>query len=215
MPFQRSDSVIFSLPFDAAARGENVIKKPRKTQGKSVVKGAMMQAYWLSWIAFPLLFLCLAMMPSAFDGQDNSLAKRHREKAGLWDYRVVASYPHDRNAFTQGLAYDGRFFYEGTGLYGRSTLREVTPASGKIVRMISLSSSYFGEGVTVCGKRLIQLTLKSRTGFVYEKDSFLRTGVFSYSYEGWGITNGNGELIVSDGTDALHFLNPENFREKK
>ena len=81
--------------------------------------------------------------------------------------------------------------------------------------MISLPSSYFGEGVAVSGNRLIQLTWTSRTGFVYDKDSLTLIGKFSYDHEGWGITNGHGELIVSDGTDTLRFLNPENFQEKR
>lgn len=161
-----------------------------------------------------LLWLLLLPVVSVA-GQDESPEKRIQGGANFYNYCVVRSYPHDRGAFTQGLAYDGGFFYEGTGLYGRSTLRRVKPDSGKIIKMVSLSSSYFGEGVAIFGNRVMQLTWLSQTGFVYDKGSLKLIGKFSYDYEGWGMTSGNGELIVSDGTDTLHFLNPENFRETK
>jgi glutamine cyclotransferase len=175
----------------------------------------IVHVYSFKKVVFQFLLLCLLLIPSVSAGQDENLAKRNPGAAGFFVYRVVASYPHDRDAFTQGLVCDGGFFYEGTGLYGRSTLRKVKPDSGKMIKMISLPSSYFGEGVAISGNRLIQLTWKSWTGLVYDKDSFTLIGKFSYDHEGWGITNGHGELIVSDGTDTLRFLNPKNFREKR
>jgi glutamine cyclotransferase len=131
----------------------------------------------------------------------------------LYNYRVIRSYPHDRQAFTQGLVYEGGFFYEGTGLHGRSSLRKVDPASGRILKEIRLEPSHFGEGVTVLGDRIVQLTWLSHVGFVYNKTSFSLLKTFTYPQEGWGITHDGKRLIMSDGTSVLHFLDTKDFRE--
>ena len=159
--------------------------------------------------------MCLLFLPVISIAGQKNLDRGVQGGANFYNYSIVRTYPHDREAFTQGLAYDAGFFYEGTGLYGRSTLRRVKPDSGKIMKMIRLSSSYFGEGVAVLGNRVVQLTWLSRTGFVYDKGSLKRVGTFSYNYEGWGVTSTDSELIISDGTDTLHFLNPENFQETR
>jgi len=125
---------------------------------------------------------------------------------------LVHTYPHDPAAFTQGLVFEAGFFFEGTGLNGRSSLRKVTPASGKIVQQRSLPHRYFGEGVTVTGNRLIQLTWRSNRGFVYDKQTFQQIDTFHWPSEGWGITANDAYLIVSDGTDRLFFLDPETFK---
>jgi glutaminyl-peptide cyclotransferase len=127
--------------------------------------------------------------------------------------RVVQSFPHDRQAFTQGLAYEDGFFYEGTGLQGQSTLRRVDPVTGFVLQEIKLSPSYFGEGITVWGDRIVQLTWKSKMGFVYDKSSFRLLTSFAYPGEGWGITQDGRRLIMSDGTSVLRFLDPKDFRE--
>jgi glutaminyl-peptide cyclotransferase len=183
---------------------------------KPMTDRIIVRIYTFKMMALQAALLWLLFLPAvSLAGQDKSFDKRTPGGPNFYNYCVVRSYPHDRGAFTQGLAYDGNFFYEGTGLYGRSTLRMVKPDSGKIIKMISLSSSYFGEGVAISGNRVMQLTWLSRTGFVYDKSSLKMIGKFSYDYEGWGITSRNGELIVSDGTDTLHFLNPGNFRETR
>ena len=128
-------------------------------------------------------------------------------------YRVIRSYPHDRQAFTQGLVYEGGFFYEGTGLHGRSSLRKVDPVSGRILKEIRLEPSHFGEGITVFGDRIVQLTWLSHMGFVYDKTSFRLLKTFAYPQEGWGVTHDGERLIMSDGTSVLHFLDPNDFRE--
>ena len=128
-------------------------------------------------------------------------------------YRVIRSYPHDRQAFTQGLVYDRGFFYEGTGLHGRSSLRKVDPVSGRILKEIRLEPSHFGEGITVFGDRIVQLTWLSHIGFVYDKTSFRLLKTFTYPQEGWGVTHDGERLIMSDGTSVLHFLDPKDFRE--
>jgi glutamine cyclotransferase len=129
----------------------------------------------------------------------------------VYGYEVVNAYPHDRAAFTQGLVFDNGILYEGTGLYGKSTLRKVDLETGDVQQSHELPPRYFGEGITVLGDRLIQLTWKSRTGFTYDRGSFKLTGDFAYATEGWGITHDGERLIMSDGTSTLYFLDPETF----
>ena len=135
------------------------------------------------------------------------------EGAPSYGYRVVRSHPHDRQAFTQGLAYDGGFLYEGTGLHGRSTLRRVDLASGRVLKEIQLDPALFGEGVAVFGERIVQLTWQSRVGFVYDKSSFRLLDTFNYPHEGWGIAHDGKRLLLSDGTSVVRFLDPKDFRE--
>jgi glutamine cyclotransferase len=130
-----------------------------------------------------------------------------------YSYQIVNVYPHDRGAFTQGLVYEDGVFYEGTGLRGESSLRRVRPETGEVLQLYSLPARYFGEGITIWGERIIQLTWKAGMGFVYDKDSFELLGAFSYPTEGWGITHDGTRLIMSDGTSVLHFWDPETFEE--
>jgi len=134
-------------------------------------------------------------------------------KMPRYQYRVIRSYPHDKQAFTQGLVYADGFFYEGTGLHGLSSLRKVEVASGRVLKEIRLEPSYFGEGITIFGDRIVQITWQSHVGFVYDKKSFLLLKRFTYPHEGWGITHDGKRLIMSDGTSVLHVLDPNDFRE--
>ena len=128
-----------------------------------------------------------------------------------YTYRVVNAFPHDPKAFTQGLAFENGFFYEGTGLRGESSLREVVAETGAVARMAPLDSTYFGEGIAIIGDRIIQLTWRSHLGFVYEKSTFKRTGQFTYPTEGWGLAYDGDRLIMSDGSSYLYFLDPATF----
>lgn len=130
----------------------------------------------------------------------------------VYTYKVVHTYPHDRGAYTQGLVFDSGFLYEGTGLPGQSTLRRVELETGTVLKSRALSAQHFGEGVTVCGDRIIQLTWRSQVGFVYDEDSFELWREFTYPTEGWGITYDGQRLIMSDGSSRLYFLDPENFQ---
>jgi len=127
----------------------------------------------------------------------------------IYTYKIVNTYAHDRNAFTQGLAFDNGFLYEGTGQYGNSSLRKVDLATGDILQTRRLPADYFGEGITVYDDIIVQLTWKSHMGFLYDKNSFNLLRQFSYPTEGWGIAYDGERLIMSDGTSRLHFLNPE------
>jgi glutamine cyclotransferase len=128
-------------------------------------------------------------------------------------YRVIQAYPHDAQAFTQGLVYVDGHLYESTGLNGQSTLREDDLETGRVVKEISVSSRYFAEGLTNWGNTLIQLTWKAHVAFVYDRASFRLLRTIQYPWEGWGLTQDGRHLILSDGSDTLHFLNPESFAE--
>lgn len=128
-------------------------------------------------------------------------------------FRVVETFPHDRKAFTQGLAYENGFLYEGTGLNGASTLRKVEINTGTVLQSISLPDEYFGEGITLWKDTIVQLTWQSRKGFVYDKATFQKLREFEYPTEGWGLTHDGAHLIMSDGTASLYFLDPDAFVE--
>ena len=128
-------------------------------------------------------------------------------------YSVVATYPHDPNAFTQGLVYAGGTLYESTGLYGRSSVRRVDLKSGKPELIRPLGRQYFGEGLTAFGHRLIQLTWRAGTAFVYTLGDLRLVGEFRYATRGWGLTHDGEHLIMSDGSANLIFLDPDRFTE--
>jgi glutamine cyclotransferase len=129
-----------------------------------------------------------------------------------YTYRVVKEYPHDPAAYTQGLQYVDGWIYEGTGNYGTSSLRRVELESGKVEKIRNLDQSLFGEGITVFGERIYQLTYKSQVGFIYDKSSFEEIQkVYYQNQEGWGLTHNGKELIMSDGTHVIYFLDPEMF----
>ena len=142
-------------------------------------------------------------------------AETEKSPPGEVDFRVVGSFPHDPTSFTQGLVYRDGFLYESAGLYGRSSIRKTDPATGKILLLKKLPERFFAEGMTIMGPRAYQLTWKSKKGFIYAKDTLRREGDFSYSTEGWGLTDDGESLIMSDGTDTLRFLSPRDFSVKK
>ena len=128
-------------------------------------------------------------------------------------YEILKTYPHDRNAFTQGLViYEGAL-YESTGLRGHSSLRKVDLKTGKVLKEHDIADTYFGEGIAVDGNRIVQLTWQSHKGFVYDRNTFNPIKSFSYPTEGWGITFDGRNFIMSDGSATLYFLDPESFGE--
>ena len=128
-------------------------------------------------------------------------------------YKVVKSYPHDPEAFTQGLFFHDGYLYEGTGLRGRSSIRKVELETGKVVQAVQLPDEFFGEGITIWGDRLIGITWQEQTAFVLDLKTFKLWRKFNYAGEGWGITHSERELIMSDGTAELRFLDPLTFKE--
>jgi glutamine cyclotransferase len=125
--------------------------------------------------------------------------------------QVVHTWPHDADAFTEGLFFRNGDLFESTGLNGHSNVRESRLTDGKVLKEIVVPSAYFGEGIVAIGSKLYQVTWKTETGFIYDADTFARLGEFKYSGEGWGLTTDGKLLILSDGTSHLRFLDPANF----
>jgi glutamine cyclotransferase len=132
----------------------------------------------------------------------------------LYKVRILKEYPHDPEAFTQGLIFSKGFLYESTGLNGRSSLRQVELETGRVVRKYDLPCRYFAEGLALWNRSLIQLTWRSGKGFVYNLRSFSVEREFNYSGEGWGLTQDGKALIMSNGTAELIFLDPETLARK-
>jgi glutamine cyclotransferase len=128
-------------------------------------------------------------------------------------YVVVNTYPHDPEAFTQGLLYRDGFLFESTGLRGESTLRKVALETGEVVKEQALDARYFGEGLAFSRNRLIQLTWQAGLGFVYDPETFQVQRTFDYVGEGWGLTASDTHVILSDGSPLLRFFDPETFAE--
>lgn len=135
----------------------------------------------------------------------------------IYGYEIINTFPHDKKAYTQGLEYKNGFLYESTGRRGQSSLRKVAIKTGKIVQQVNLESSYFGEGITIVDNKIIWLTWQSSKGFIYNLDTFKLEGEFEYneSKEGWGLTKNETELIKSDGTHKIWFLDKNTQKEKR
>ena len=169
---------------------------------------------WRSTIA-TVLVGCATLAGAAAGVQQKAPRPAAAAPAPVHGFSVVRSYPHDREAFTQGLEYVDGMLYESTGLNGRSGIRKVNLATGEVLQVKSLDAAYFGEGITVWKNRIIQLTWQSGLGFVYDRQTFQQQRTFKYSGEGWGLTHDETRLIMSDGSDSgtLRLLDPETLRQ--
>jgi len=128
-----------------------------------------------------------------------------------YGFKVINTYPHDKEAFTQGLFFSKGVLFEGTGQQTGSTLREVELTTGKVIRQLNLSPELFGEGITLYKDRIFQVTWQSKVGFVYEKETFRQINKIYYQSEGWGLTTLKDQIVMSDGTNVLYFFDPETF----
>ncbi|MBY0490166.1 MAG: glutaminyl-peptide cyclotransferase [Gemmatimonadaceae bacterium] len=147
---------------------------------------------------------------AARDSADSAIATP-AARTPTYTYEVVASYPHDTKAFTEGLLWhDGKLF-ESTGVEGTSWIREVELTSGKVVRQFDLERPHFGEGIVILGNTLFQLTYKSGKAFTYDWKTFTRQATFGYDGEGWALTTDGKELIMSNGTPSVVFRDPRTF----
>jgi glutaminyl-peptide cyclotransferase len=164
-------------------------------------------------ISMAILLAFIVFAPMSFGAEEKDANHIDEGLVPVYGYNIINIYPHDKAAYTQGLVYDGQDLYEGTGLYGNSTLRQVELETGKVLKLYRMPANYFGEGVTIWKDHLIQLTWKSLKGFVYNKSDFKQIGDFYYQREGWGITNDGQRLIMSDGSDTLYFMNPDTFED--
>lgn len=154
--------------------------------------------------------LALLLLGVAAVGQSTVRASEYRPK--LYGFRVVRVFPHDSNAFTQGLIYLNGRLYESTGLHGRSSLRMVDLQTGVVLKQLNLSAELFGEGLANWKDTLVQLTWMAHTGFVYDRKTFRLLRTFQYDGEGWGLTQDGVHLILSDGSASLRFLDPRTFQ---
>lgn len=137
-------------------------------------------------------------------------ATAQRQPAPVQGYKLVATYPHDPTAFTQGLVFADGQLYESTGLNGESSVRRVEIASGKVLQQITVPEEYFAEGLALVGDDLLQLTWQHQRGFVYDRKTFAQRRTFAYKGEGWGIAyDATGGLVMSNGSDTLIFLDPK------
>jgi glutaminyl-peptide cyclotransferase len=131
----------------------------------------------------------------------------------VYSYELVKTYPHDTQAFTEGLFYLNGFLYESTGLERQSSIRKVQLETGEVLQKIDIQPQYFGEGIVNWKNRLISLTWKSEVGFVYDLNTLKVQRHFAYKGEGWALTQDGKRLIMSDGTPDLRFLDPETLKE--
>jgi glutaminyl-peptide cyclotransferase len=132
-------------------------------------------------------------------------------QAPVCGFQVVAEYPHDPGAFTQGLLYSGGVLYESTGLYGESTLRRVELATGEVLVRMDLADEFFAEGLALWGDQLLQLTWRESTCFLWDEVTMWPEGSFGYTGEGWGLTHDGRQLVMSDGSSTLTFRDPDTF----
>lgn len=130
-----------------------------------------------------------------------------------YGYKVVKTFVHDSDAFTQGLEYRDGVLIEGTGLKGRSSLRKVKLETGQVLQKVDLSSQYFGEGITVLKDRILQLTWQAGVGFIYDSKTLKKTGQFQYPGEGWGLTTDGKQVFMSDGTSEIRIWDAATLKE--
>ena len=173
--------------------------------------GILAVPIWLADQTYPIH----ATNPTSLTAEFPQSPLRADATAPVLGYSVQRTYPHDSNAFTQGLEYVGGYLYESTGLNGRSSIRKVQLETGKVLRQRAIASDYFGEGITIWKSSLIELTWQSQVAFVYDRDTFEPRRMFSYTGEGWGLTHDATNLIMSDGTADLRFLDAETFKERR
>lgn len=164
-----------------------------------------------SSVAASFALLIIVLSGSILLFHNNNGGQTVTPQALLYDYTVINTYPHDPNAFTEGLVYVDELLYESTGLQGSSSLRRVDLASGNVLAKVVLPWQYFGEGIAVVNNLIIQLTWQSHVGFVYDKETFSSIGNFSIPSEGWGLTFDHERLIMSNGSEYLLFLDRATF----
>lgn len=158
-----------------------------------------MQKYLIAIVGFGILLSCQS--------------KKKKIPSDLIGYTIVKIFPHDKEAFTQGLVVEQGKLYEGTGQYGTSWIAEVDIASGKQDKKVQLPKEFFGEGITILNNKIYQLTWQNKKGFVYDLRTFEKLKEFNYAHEGWGITHNGKNLLVSDGTNKIHLLDTLTLQE--
>ena len=169
-------------------------------------------------LAFTLILTtpaCAQQPAPAAAAPGNNSAQAAEPAPAIYNYRIVHTYPHDRNAFTQGLFYlDGRF-YESTGQVGQSTIRHVNIEDGRVLQSVPIPPGLFGEGIVNFGNEIVSITWQGGNGYRWDLATLRRTGEWHYSGEGWGLTQNGTDIIMSDGTSAIRFLDPVTLNERR
>ena len=163
----------------------------------------------------PITLLCLILATACSVPQGTMEIPPHLPGPSLNHYDVVNSWPHDPQAFTQGLVFRDGYLYESTGLYGKSGLRRVDLGTGAVLKSVPIPDDCFAEGMTILNNRIYQLTWREERCFVYDPSTLEKVDEFYFEGEGWGLTDDGKNLIASDGTDLLRFYNPATFRETR
>ena len=176
----------------------------------------------MSLVLKPRLLLVLAVCFASLQcnaGDTNSGASTTNKPENTavikYRYQIANMYPHDPNAFTQGLIFVDGKLYEGTGQEGQSSLREVELQTGQVLKKVDVPEPYFGEGITLLNNKIYQLTWQHHVGFIYDAQKFEQIGKFNYDGEGWGLTTDGHSLILSDGSNRIRFIDPDSFRVTK
>jgi glutaminyl-peptide cyclotransferase len=174
------------------------------------------------YIIFLILLLSVACKEnprsnenSMINGAKSPTTTKSNSKLPVYSYEIVNTFNHDPKAFTQGLVFRDGFLYESTGQRGESTLRKVELKTGKVLEKRDLANEFFGEGMTILGDTIYQITWQSGIAFSYNLSDFKLLRQFRYSGEGWGLTNDGTNLLMSDGTHVIRIVDPETFKTIK
>lgn len=173
--------------------------------------------FYILLLSALLLFSCNGSSPSAVEKNDpvnnnpDITTSENTAAVPNYDYEIVKEYKHDSDAFTQGLVFNNGFLYESTGQYGESTLRKVEIDTGKVLQKQDVPKEFFAEGLTILNDKIYQVTWREEKGFIYNLSNLKLASEFRYSGEGWGLTQDGKNLILSDGTHVIRFINPETF----
>jgi glutamine cyclotransferase len=145
----------------------------------------------------------------------SSTARQVADSVPIYSYEIINSWPHDTDAYTQGLVFYDGLLFESTGLRGSSSLRRVELKTGKVKKKVEVARPYFAEGITIFQDKIFQLTWQDQKGFVYDLKKFKQEGEFTYEGQGWGLTHDSHSLILSDGTNRIRFLDPNTFQVQR
>ncbi len=207
--FRIGDSIVLSLHFEKNPDSTTVYMDGKQTRPLEKKDKYVIQTSGLRTGHHQLMFI------NYYNGQEETDSYNFELLSdvvpGVVKVKVQKTLPHDKQAYTQGLFYENGFLYEGTGQWGQSSLRKVKPENYEIVQSYNLPDNVFGEGIVSYQDEIIQLTWQAREAFVYDKATFKLKNRFTYGTEGWGITNLGDSLIMSDGSNVLYVLNPDNF----
>ncbi len=160
------------------------------------------------WILLLIISFLIASCKKEETNHANNNALPLSTQPQRYMFEIQHVFPHDTSAFTEGLEIYEGIMYESTGLNGKSTLRKVELATGRIKQQIEIDSNIFGEGITIFNNKIYQLTYRSKIGFIYDLKTFKKIGSWTYEGEGWGLTHDSESLIMSNGSNRLYYLNP-------